>query len=236
MRFVYRLTLVVFLCVMSHSLFAQSTAITGTVEDSSGAAIRKADVRVVETAQGTSRTTQTNDSGAYNVPFLNPGDYRVYVQAPGFSTAVSEQLTLTVAQTLIFNAKLKVGKVQQEMTVVAGASMIATTDASVSTLVDQQFIQNMPLNGQSIQNLIAITPGAQRTGGAGQFSFNGVRDNNNYIMVDGVAANVGTAVSDGPGGLGQYGAGQAGGYTALGTSSSLGSLGDIQEINVSEEQ
>ncbi len=232
MRFAYRITLGMFLCLASLNLYAQSAAITGSVEDSTGAALRGAEVRIVEITQGTTRTTQTNDVGAYNAPFLNPGLYRVYVQAPGFSTAVSDQLTLTVGQTLVFTVKLEVGKIQQQVTVVAGASMIATTDASVSTLVDQQFIQNMPLNGQSIQNLIAITPGAQRTGGAGQFSFNGVRDNNNYIMVDGVAANVGTAVSEGPGGLGQYGAGQAGGYTALGTSSSLGSLGDIQEINV----
>ena len=224
MRFAYRLTLAVFLCFVSHSLFAQSATITGSVEDSAGAAIRKAEVRIVEITQGTTRTTQTNDEGSFNAPFLNPGLYRIYVQAPGFSTAVSEKLTLTVDQTLVFTVKLEVGKIQQQVTVEAGSHMLDTTATTVSTLVDQQFIQNMPLNGQSIQNLVAITPGVQRTGGAGQFSFNGVRDNSNYITVDGVSANIGISAS-GPAGLGQYGAGQAGGYTAMGTSSSLGSLG-----------
>lgn len=231
MRFAYRIILGMFLCLVSLNLYAQSAAITGSVEDSTGAAVRGAEVRIVEITQGTTRTIQTNDVGAYNAPFLNPGLYRVYVQAPGFSTAVSDQLTLTVGQTLAFTVRLEVGKVQQQVTVEAGSHLVNTTDATVSTLVDQQFLENMPLNGQTFQNLIAITPGTQRTSGAGQFSFNGVRDNSNYITVDGVAANIGISAS-GPAGLGQYGAGQAGGYTALGTSSSLGSLGDIQEINV----
>jgi len=87
------------------------------------------------------------------------------------------------------------------VTVEAGASMLNTTDASVSTVVDQTYVKNMPLNGRSFQSLILLTPGIvtatpqQRgaVGTTGEFSVNGQRTESNYYTVDGVSANVGTA-------------------------------------------
>lgn len=117
--------------------------------------------------------------------------------------------------------------------------MINTTDASVSTVVDQSYVKNMPLNGRSFQDLILLTPGivtnspqSPSAGGqTGEFSVNGQRTEANYYTVDGVSANVGAAA-----GLGMTGfAGASGSVpasTALGTTQALVSVDDLQEFRV----
>jgi hypothetical protein len=231
------------LSFISIHLYAQNAAITGEVQDSQGAVIRGAEVRIVEQSQGTTRTVHTNETGNYNAPFLNPGPYRVYVQAPAFSTAVSDSITLAVGQTLVFNVRLKVGSTQQEITVNSGSQLLNTTDASVSTVVDQKFVANMPLNGRSFQDLISMTPGVvtqspqtgQQTGqltpgGLGDFSVNGQRTESNYYTVDGVTAN--TSAGNGFGIGGASTGGTLGASTALGTTQSLISVDALQEFRV----
>src|SRR5438874_2632061 len=123
--------------------------------------------------------------------------------------------------------------------------MINTTDASVSTVVDQTYIQNMPLNGRSFQDLILLTPGVttQTTqptnsfsvgvGQTGEFSVNGQRTESNYYTVDGVSANVGIGANTGDNPLFYSGAsGSVGASTALGTTQALVSVDDLQEFRV----
>jgi Carboxypeptidase regulatory-like domain/TonB dependent receptor len=238
-RTLCRCALLLCLSFISIHLYAQNATITGEVQDSQGAVIRGAEVRIVEQSQGTTRTVHTNETGNYNAPFLNPGPYRVYVQAPAFSTAVSDSITLTVGQTLVFNVRLKIGSTQQEVTVDAGSQLLNTTDASVSTVVDQKFVANMPLNGRSFQDLISMTPGVvtqspqnneQAPGTLGDFSVNGQRTESNYYTVDGVTANI----SSGNGGAvgGASTGGSLGGSTALGTTQTLISVDALQEFRV----
>lgn len=236
MRTICRYALLLCLSCFSVHLYAQNAAITGQVQDSSGAVIRGAEVRIVEQAQGTTRTVHTNDSGSYNAPFLNPGPYRVYVQAPAFSTAVSDPIILTVGQTLVFNVRLKVGSAQQEVTVDAGSQLLNTTDASVSTVVDRQFVSNMPLNGRSFQSLILLAPGVLTTspqngtvaGSSGEFSVNGQRTDANSYSVDGVSANNGISTTGGTAGS----AGTLASFSALGTTQALVPVDALQEFRI----
>ncbi|MFC6645546.1 carboxypeptidase regulatory-like domain-containing protein [Granulicella cerasi] len=239
MRSLCRLVFFLGLTFISMKCFAQTAAITGQIQDASGAVIRGAEIRIVEQSQGTTRTLHTNNAGAYSAPFLNPGSYRVYVQAPSFSTAASGPLVLTVGQTLVFNVTLQVGGAQQEVSVDGGSSLINTSDASVSTVVDQKFVKNMPLNGRSFQDLISMTPGvitaspqsSPSVQSQGDFSVNGQRTEANYYTLDGVSANTGAGF---PNGTGQSGTtGSVPGSTALGTTQSLISVDALQEFRVS---
>lgn len=233
MRFAYRLTVFLFLSIASLRLYAQTSAITGFVQDSQGAIIRGAEVRVVGQSQGMVRTVHTNSSGAFDVPFLNPGSYRIYIQAPNFSTAVSDPLALAVGQTIVFNVQLKVGSTQQEVTVNAGSQLMNTTDATVSTVVDQQFVANMPLNGRSFQSLISLIPGVVFTSASttqpGQFTVNGERTNTNYFTVDGVSANVGVGSMST---MGQTLNGSTPGWTIAGGTNGLVSVDAMQEFQI----
>jgi hypothetical protein len=219
--------------------FAQNTQVQGQVSDASGAVIPKALVRVVEQNTGTERTTQTNGSGIYAVPGLNPGVYQVFVQASGFSTAVSTPITLTVSQDAALNFTMEIGSASQSVTVNGGGLTINMTDGSVSTVINQNFVANMPLNGRSFQDLISMTPGVvtvspqlayQSPGKNGDFSINGQRTESNYYTVDGVSANTNTGTGLGGAEPAQGGSVPAG--TALGTTQTLLSVDSLQEFRV----
>jgi hypothetical protein len=219
--------------------FAQNAQVQGQVSDTSGALIPKAIVRVVNQQTGTERKVETNGSGQYTVPGLEPSTYKIFVQAPGFSTAVSTVLTLNVAQDAVLDFKMQVGSEAQSVTVDGSGLQLNTTDASVSTVVDQKFVANMPLNGRSFQDLISMTPGVvtqspqttdQAIGATGDFSVNGQRTESNYYTVDGVTAN--TSGGSG-GGVGESSTGgTVGAATALGTTQSLISVDALQEFRV----
>ena len=112
------------------------------------------------------------------------------------------QRARNVQDVLSRNFQLQLGPVIESITVVADQIRVNTTDGSVSTIVDQKYVENMPLNGRSFQDLVLLTPGSvtqspQNTnaqlGETGEFSVNGQRPESNYYTVDGVSANVGTA-------------------------------------------
>jgi hypothetical protein len=194
-----------------------------------------AEVRIFNQATGVERKITTNGDGLYTAPFVSPGSYQIYVQAAGFSTVSSEPLTVTVGQVLVFDVQLKVGNAQQQVTVNAGALTINTTDGSVSTVIDQKFVEDMPLNGRSFQSLILLTPGTltdspQRTSGSnfGELSVNGQRTESNYYTVDGVSAMGG--ISSAATGAGTSGSLSA--STALGTTQALVSVDALQEFRV----
>lgn len=226
-----------FLSLCSFS-FAQSAAIQGSVSDATGAVIPKVLVRAVDQRTGTERHVQTNGSGQYSVQGLDPSLYKIFVQATGFSTAASTPITLNVGQNAVLDFKLQVGQGSEVVTVDADDLSINTTDASVSTVIDRKFVENIPLNGRSFQDLIAMTPGVvtqspqsnSALGSNGDFSVNGQRTESNIYTVDGVAANA----NPGNGG-GFPGAGAAGtlpSATALGTTQSMISVDALQEFRI----
>jgi hypothetical protein len=224
---------------LSLAAFAQTAQFSGRVTDPTQAMVRDADIRVVNQATGVERRVKTNAGGSYIVPFVSPGTYQVFVQANGFSTAVSEPLTVTVGQDLVFDVQLRVGASTQEVNVDAGSPLLNTTDASVSTVVDQKFVANMPLNGRSFQDLISMTPGVvtqspqtsnQAPGLFGDFSVNGQRTESNYYTVDGVTANISGGAGSGVATTST--GGTVGASTALGTTQSLISVDALQEFRV----
>ncbi|WP_263408846.1 TonB-dependent receptor [Terriglobus tenax] len=240
MRWIIRCTLaVLFASSLSLTSVAQTAQFQGRVTDPQQRVVPEAEVRIFNQATGVERKVKTNQTGLYTAPFIQPGVYQVYVQASGFSTVSSSPLTVSVGQTLVFDVQLKVGGTQQEVTVDSASPVMNTTDASVSTVVDRKFIENLPLNGRSFQDLISMTPGivtqspqssSQVVGTGGDFSVNGQRTQSNYYTVDGVTANTGSGNGGGVGAAASGGA--LGGSTALGTTQTLISVDALQEFRV----
>jgi len=231
-----RISLCLFLLVSAGLLFGQSADISGYVKDQTGASVPKASVELRNQSTGIRQSTVTNNDGVYNISNLKPGTYVATVQAQGFRTLTRESIVLNVADRVSMDFSLKVGSTTETVNISSEAPMV-DTDPSVSTVVDQRFVENMPLNGRSFQSLIALTPGAVQTTGTGLFSFNGQRDTANYFTVDGVAADTGVGLASnglGIGGGTYYGASAIGSpaLSAIGTTSSLLSVDAMQEFKV----
>jgi hypothetical protein len=220
------------------TVFSQSTSatISGGVTDPTGQFITGAAVEIANDETGVRYSVQTNNSGMYFVPILPPGHYHVQVSSQGFKTIIKSDVVLNVQGALALNFVLPVGAMSQSITVEAGTSIINTTDASVSTVVDRKFVANLPLNGRSFQDLISMTPGVVTqspqasfaNGVGGDFSVNGQRTESNYYTVDGVSANT----NAGTGGGSAQGTGSVAASTALGTTQSLISVDALQEFRV----
>jgi hypothetical protein len=216
---------------------AQNANLSGTVRDSSGGVIPKATVTVENENTGVKRTVTTNSSGIYEVAFLPPGIYRISVEAQGFQLTSRPDVVLNVSQTASVDFTLKVGSTNQTVTVEGASTLLNLTDGTVSTVVDRQFVENMPLNGRSLQSLIALTPGVMTAKpydtAPGQFSVNGQRVDANYISIDGASANI----SIGQGGDASFigpasGAGALPALSVGGGTNSLVSIDAMQEFKI----
>ena len=224
------------LCLVVHS-YAQSPngTISGLVVDLSGAAIVDADVLVANDATGVQYPSKTNGEGLYLLSNLPPGNYRIQVSKVGFKTLIKPGITLNVQDALAINFTLPVGAVSEIVTVTAGAPLVNTQSASVSTVIDRTFVANLPLNGRSFNTLLQLTPGvviAQaplNNQAPGQFSIAGQRTDANNFTVDGVSANFGVPL---PGLGGETGTGGAQAFSVLGGTSSLVSVDALQEFRI----
>jgi hypothetical protein len=225
--------LAVILC--STILRAQSTnaSITGRVTDPSKALI--VDAKVAAVSSGTSFRYQavTNGSGEYYLTNLPPGSYRVEIEKAGFKKLIKPDVILHVQDALEINFEMTLGSASQSVTVEAGAPLVNTESATVSTVIDRAFVDNIPLNGRSFQTLIMLTPGVVVTATTfddqGQFSVNGQRADANYFTVDGVSANFGVT---GYVPLAQTAGGALPALSAAGGTNSLVSVDAMQEFRV----
>lgn len=218
---------------------AQSTAaINGLVQDTSDALIPNAKVKLINTATGTESNSTTNRSGSFVLPNVMPGSYTLQIEREGFDTTQLTGITLNVGDNKSVVIRMKVGSTNETVTVDGSGLTINTTDASVGTVIDRKFVENIPLNGRSFQDLISMTPGVvtqspqagSATASNGDFSINGQRTESNYYTVDGVSGN-----SLGGNGYGSSGAGGSGSLpsaTALGTTQSLLSVDALQEFRL----
>lgn len=209
--------------------------INGLVLDPTNRVIAGAEIIAVNDVTGVQFTTKTNDEGVYVYPSLPPGPYRLQVSKVGFKTIVKPDIILNVQDALSINFTLPIGALLETVTVKGGAPLVNTENATISTIVDRQFVENLPLNGRSFQTLIELTPGVVLTpansNDQGQFSVNGQRANSNYFMVDGVSANVGMS-GLGAGGLGQMGGASLPGVSVLGSTNTLVAVDAMQEFRV----
>jgi len=226
-----------FACILLFALpvAAQSPNgnVNGLVLDPSSRVIVGAEIVAVNDVTGVKYITKTNDEGIYVLPNLPPGPYRLQVSKVGFKTIIKPDIVLNVQDALSLNFTLPIGATLETVTVEGGAPLVNTENATVSTVVDRQFAENLPMNGRSFQTLIELTPGVVLTsnnGGSdnGQFSVNGQRAASNYWMLDGVSANIGTSASFGGNGVG----GALGSFSALGGTNSLVSVDALQEFRI----
>ena len=211
----------------------ETGTVSGQILDPSGANIVGAQVKLIDIDRGTNIASTTNNSGLYTFPSVRPGRYRMEVEATGFKVVNATGLTVNVQDHLEQNFKLAVGSVSESVTVEGGASQVNTESAAVSTVVDRQFAENLPMNGRSFQTLIQLTPGVVVTpttnADGGQFSINGQRTSSNYWMVDGVSANIGVSSNAIAGnGVG----GSLGSFSAMGGTNSLVSVDAMQEFRI----
>jgi len=227
---------IVFCVILNPDAGAQTETATirVSVTDPTDAVVPGATVRLIDVDRGSQTEVSTGNGGFYTFPSVRPGHYRMEVEKSGFKLVRLTGITVNVQDNLEENFKLSVGPASETITVEANAANVDTTGATVSTLIDNRFVENMPLNGRSFGSLIDLTPGVVLAPvnfyDQGQFSVNGQRPDANYFMVDGVSANVGAAGSGNL--LGQSGAGQLPTTSAFGGMSNLVSLDALQEFRI----
>jgi Carboxypeptidase regulatory-like domain len=188
-RFIPQIISILIILASGLPLCAQTAQITGEVRDPSGAVVPKANVRAINKATLVERHTKTNESGFYAFPFLDPGKYQIAVEAAGFATTVSEDLTITVDQVLVFNLQLKLGEAQEKITVKANSQVIDSTDAQVSMVVDDRQVSSLPLILRDPYQLILLTAGVNASDNGGAITVNGGRTTNNNFRLDGADNN-----------------------------------------------
>ena len=225
---------VIILLGVASSAFADTSAtLDGRITDPKGLAIVGAKVQAINIDTNIAYSGVSNEEGIYRIPFIAPGNYRVSVQKEGFARIDKPGVELHTQDTVQLNFGMTLGSVNQSITVIEGASPINTESATVSTVVDRQFAENLPMNGRSFQSLIQLTPGVvvvpSNGADGGQFTVNGQRAASNIWMVDGVSANIGVTSSNFPGnGFG----GTLGSFSAQGGTNSLVSVDALQEFRI----
>ena len=190
-------------CALALSLaaFAQSNfaTVSGTVRDSQSLPVGHATLLFKALGTGATRAVTTDQSGSFFAPALLPDEYELTTSAAGFAT-VSQSLHLEVGQQLSMDVSLRIGAVQQGVNVTAASDVLHTSDATVGEVVEPKSIQELPLNGRMLIDLVLTVPGAHVGFGAqtgqtnplywrpGQRSavvIGGARSNANFFLLDG---------------------------------------------------
>lgn len=190
--------LVIFM-VSAHTAWAQTITgvITGTVVDSSGAAVPN--VKIVATNVGTNLTypTESNDAGIYNFPFLPIGNYTVSAEASGFKKVELGPFKLEVGQTARVDVKMQVGNVAETVQVTAIAPVLQTETTQTGDVITSTTATELPLNGRNFLSLTLLIPGAitpnpgsfnnpSRQFSGGRPYVNGNREQTNNFLLDGI--------------------------------------------------
>jgi len=141
---------------------AQTTStIQGTVTDKQGLAVGGAQLQLSGDTIGTSRTTVSDTSGAYQFQNLPAGVYSLNVTHAGFDTKALKDLEVTINRTLTFNILLEVGRVDEVVNVSAEPPLLETNSSSSGSTILPQDINNMPINGRNYLDLLQLVPGAE---------------------------------------------------------------------------
>src|SRR4030095_16422868 len=173
-------------------------SISGTVRDSQGAAVPKAEVRIQDEASGVSRTVVSDDNAFYLSASVPVGKYTISTSPQGFKKTVAEAVDLHVGENRTVNLDLQVGAVSETVTVTSDAAPVETRSGDVSSLIAEKQVTELPLNGRNYSQLALLVPGvspatngsfaAKGTGldGGVDMSVNGNGSNQNLWTVDGV--------------------------------------------------
>lgn len=187
-----------------------SAEISGRVEDPSGAGLGGATVTVKSLETGFSRSTTTDDVGNFQVLDLPVGQLEVRAVKDGFKAAVRTGIDLQVGQNANLTLQLQIGEVEQEVVVTADTPIVNTTTASVSGMVSEREVKDLPLNGRSFDNLITLNPGTinyalksanTSTSNGNTFSVAGRRTAENLFLLNGIEYTGSSQLGNTPGGV-----------------------------------
>ncbi len=194
LQFPFLLT-VLLLCAQAAFGQTQSNAadVQGTVKDSTGAVIANATVTARNPATNVSRSGTSNDEGFYRIINLPPGDYEMTVEAANFKKAVLTKITLTIGQAADVDVVLEPGQITESVTISdATSEIVETSKTSVSTTIDQQRINNLPINERNYLSFALTTSTVGRDNGrpigpapTTGLNFGGQRGRSNLVQVDG---------------------------------------------------
>jgi hypothetical protein len=160
-------------------------AISGVVQDSSGAVVTAAKITITNTETGMVRMVDSGAAGQFLAPVLPSGDYKIYVAKPGFGGLEKTGVSVSVGGVAAVTLMLTVGDVSQTVTVQAGAEAIDPAATDVSSLVDRKEINDLPINGRRYYDFALLTPGVTRDGRFGLLSFRGTSGNFDNYMIEG---------------------------------------------------
>jgi outer membrane receptor protein involved in Fe transport len=183
-----RLSVVVclFVALAPIALFGQSSngSISGSVTDEGGGALPGVTVSVTNAATGIERNGISNATGHFQIALLPPGTYIVKADLSGFRPVRRDNVVVNVGSDVMVDMKLKPG-VAETVTVTAAAPVVDTTRSEVSSVVNENAIQNLPTNGRNFIDFVLTTPGVVRDVRLGDISFAGQRGTLNSMVVDG---------------------------------------------------
>ena len=185
-------------CLLLSAATAQKvdSLVRGQVTDPSGGTVADAEVTAKNVLTGMSRRVETNRQGYYVIPALSPSEYEIQVVASGFKKLRQTGIVLAVREQARVDVVLEVGEVNDEVTVSAELAMIELESSAVGSVIPNNYIVNLPLNGRNFLELALLAPGvspsAQGSAGSARgrlaFQSNGLRESHNSYIYDGVYA------------------------------------------------
>lgn len=186
------ISLVVLLCTLTAMAQIQNGQFAGTVTDPSGAAVPNAKITISNAATGLSVTATSNATGAYQVSELPAGTYKVSIEAAGFKTFSDVGVTLNAGSTAHVDAKMTLGQTREIVEVTGESSQVNTEEAKLATTISTTQIENLPLNGRNVYDLMQLAPGAVNVNGVDFENghgtvVNGLREDFNGFLINGVA-------------------------------------------------
>ncbi len=177
---------------------ASTGSLSGTVTDASGAVVPNATVTITSADIGQKRTTTTAQDGTYKFSLLQPGNYRVRIEAGGFKAVEIPSITVSVTESAVFDRSLEVGSPQaQTVTVESSVETVQTASSALGTVVAGRTVTELPLNTRNYTNLLAMTAGANTNvnnattigKGSTNIAVNGGGTAQNTYLQDGVSVN-----------------------------------------------
>lgn len=157
------------LTLLASAIQAQLVAtgrVNGIVTDQTGAVLPGARVKVIELQTNQSRSIVSNESGEFSFPILPVGEYRVETELTGFQKNITNNIKLTVNQTINLELALEVGEVSQSIEVTGSPTLVESSVPTLKSVIDQKKIQELPLEGRNVLKLMLLVPGVQPTSGA----------------------------------------------------------------------
>ncbi len=177
--------------VCAAAMWAQvdTGAVSGVVTDRTGSVVPGATVQIVQKETNFQTTLQTNESGFYSAPSLQPGQYQITVTKEGFRPQKSQVFEVRVQDRAELNFQLEVGATTSEVTVSAAAPLLESETSNLGQVIEEKTVTDLPLNGRSFIQLATLTAGtlpSTRTPERDNFISNGARAVQNSYLLDGI--------------------------------------------------